>query len=36
MADQLGHTSINVTKSVYVHLLSGARAKAAKVMEELL
>jgi integrase len=36
VADQLGHASINVTKGVYVHLLPGSRAKAAKAMEELL
>ena len=36
VADQLGHASINVTKGVYVHLLPGPRAKAAKAMEELL
>jgi hypothetical protein len=35
-ADQLVHASINVTKGVYVHLLPGSRAKAAKVTEELL
>jgi hypothetical protein len=35
VADQLGHASINVTKGVYVHLLPGSRAKAAKAMEEL-
>jgi hypothetical protein len=36
VADQLGHASIGVTKGVYVHLLPGSRAKAAKAMEELL
>jgi hypothetical protein len=36
VADQLGHASINFTKGVYVHLLPGARAKAAKAIEELL
>ena len=36
LADQLGHASVGVTKGVYVHLLPGSRAKAAKEMEELL
>ncbi len=36
VSDQLGHASIGVTKGVYVHLLPGSRAKAAKAMEELL
>lgn len=36
VADQLGHASIGFTKGVYVHLLPGSRAKAAKAMEELL
>ena len=36
VSDQLGHASMGVTKGVYVHLLPGARAKAAKAMEELL
>ena len=36
VADQLGHASMGVTKGVYVHLLPGSRAKAAKAMEELL
>lgn len=36
VSDQLGHASMGVTKGVYVHLLPGSRAKAAKAMEELL
>ena len=36
VADQLGHSSIHVTKDVYVHLLPGSRAKTSKAMEELL
>jgi len=36
VADQLGHSSIHVTKDVYVHLLPGAREKTSRAMEDLL
>ena len=36
VSDQLGHVSIGITKSIYVHLLPGSGARAAKAMEDLL
>ena len=36
VADQLGHSSIRVTKDVYGHLLPGARAKAAEAMRRVI
>jgi len=36
VADQLGHSSIRVTKDVYGHLLPGARAKAAEAMRRII
>ncbi len=36
VSDQLGHASTGITKSIYVHLLPGSGAKAAKAMENLL
>jgi hypothetical protein len=36
VADQLGHSSIRVTKDVYGHLLPGARSKAAEAMRRII